>query len=52
MVHYRLRNGLDTFHYFFPLWDLSNSLLSDPNGYRMQKLFPKQVDVPSYYFHG
>lgn len=39
-VHNTQRNGVVSSHYFTPRWDLSNGLLSNPNGYHMQMLCP------------
>ena len=42
--------GLVPIHYSTPRRDLSNGLLSDPNRNRMQKLHPREVDIPTYHF--
>ena len=49
-VHNIQRNGVGPSNYFSPLEELSNGLLSDPNGYHMQMLRPQEVDVPTYHF--
>ena len=50
-VHYRLSQCLGTFHYFSPFLVFSNDLSSNPNRDRMQKLCPKEFDVPTYHFN-
>lgn len=49
-VHHIQRHGVGPFHYFFPQWDLPNSLSSNPNGDRMQKLHTWEFYIPTYHF--
>ena len=49
-IHNIQWNGLEPFHYYDAQQDISNNLLSDPNGDRMQKLCALEIDVPTYHF--
>lgn len=49
-VNLILLHGVGSFHYFFPWRVLSNSLSSNPNKNRMQKLRPHEIVVPTYHF--
>ena len=42
--------GVGHFHYCATQQDLSNGLSSDPNGDRMQKLHPCEVNVKTFHF--
>lgn len=48
---YNQRDGVGPSNYCSPRWDISNSLLTNPNGDSIQKLQPQETDVPTYHFY-
>jgi hypothetical protein len=49
-VQYIWIHGVGSFHYFTPQWDITDDLSSDLDGDYMQKIHPREVDVPTYHF--
>ena len=48
-IHYTWRHGVCPFHCSSPQWDLLSDLSRNPNGDRMQKLCPMEVDIATYH---
>ena len=49
-LHHIQTEGVFPFRYCTSQWYFSNGLLSTPNKDHMQKLCPREDDIPTYYF--
>lgn len=49
-VHHTQNHGVVPIHYFTLHWGLSSSLLINPCKDGMQKLRPRELDIPTYHF--